>query len=467
MKFNIEYSVIFNFMKKIKVVLGILLIAVVLSGCLRTKVSGPVDLKFYGLDDADVFDPLIAEYQQQYTNVRIKYKKFANAVEFENLIVNEIAEGEGPDIFYIHNTWLPRHTKKLVPLTSTVLTPQNFNETFVKVVGDDFVQPDPLDGNKKIYALPLYVDTLALYYNKSDFEQKVPERGKPADTWNSFKEEASRFIRQDSAGKLEHGAIAMGRSDNISLSADILYNFFLQAGVNFYNSDFKQADFAGGGQESFDYFLSFADSKNKNYSWSTDLVSPGQPTPEIEAFLSGKVSSVLAYSDLYQMIANELKNVKTRSKAVISSSDVAVSKIPQMSSEESNFKVWADYYGLAVSRNTKNATEAWDFVRFLASTEKSRFYHQKTKKPTARRDLIEEQKKEPITDVFVSQVGYAGSYRIFSDKRFAEIIKNAIIQASSGQTPRQALGQAQTAINELLKLEAPNGLYPKPKLKTK
>ncbi|KKU79255.1 MAG: hypothetical protein UY05_C0035G0006, partial [Candidatus Peregrinibacteria bacterium GW2011_GWA2_47_7] len=377
--------------------------------------------------------------------------------------VNELAEGDGPDVFYVHNTWFPHHLKKVIPLTSTTLTPTTFPNTFVNVTANDFVQPDPADGVNKVFALPLYADTLALYYNKKDFEQRIPERGKPAPTWDAIKEEAARFHEQDSSGVLTHGEIALGRSDNLHLAADIIYNFLLQAGVPFYDSGFKQAQFASNGVQYFEYFLSFAFGQNKNYSWSTDLVSAVQPLGEIEAFLAGKVASIIGYSDMYQRFSIELKNVKSRNSSVISMGDIDVTPLPQLSSNDSDYKVWASYYGLAVSRNSKNSQEAWNFVQFLASQSSARLYHQKTKRPAARRDLIVEQKKEPITNVFVSQVGYANSFHIFDDQKFNAILNDAIQAAVNGQSFKEAFSGAQTKMNDLLKVDAPNGLYPKVK----
>lgn len=454
--------------KKLLIIVAAGLILVILSGCFKKSIgSGAANLLFYGLDDSDVFEQIIAQYRQDHSNVQIRYKKFNDPAEFENLLVNEIAEGEGPDVFFLHNTWLPRHTKKLVPLVSETLTTKTFSETFVNVATEDFIQPDPNDGVKKIYALPLYADTLALYYNKEEFERKLPERGKPANTWELLKQDADKFRQQPEGGKLEKGLLALGRADNISLSADILYNLFLQSGVDFYDVDFKQTQFANKGQDVFDYFVSFAIPQNKNYSWDAELLPADRELKEVEAFLSGKTAAMVGYSDFYPRLETDLKNVKSRNPSVISKDNVAVAPLPQMSTDESNFKVWANYYGLAVSRNAKNQKAAWEFVQYAASKNSAKTYHLRTKRPTARRDLIEDQKKEPITEVFASQLGYAGSFRIYSDQKFAAFLKEAVQNVVNGQSSRSALGGAQSKINDLLKLEVPNGLYPKPKNKKK
>ncbi len=454
-------------MKK-RILLALLVIAIVgLSfGCFRSREgdTGPIALTVYGLDDSDVFEPMITEYKDINSVVTIKYKKFTDPTAFENLLVNEIAEGEGPDLFYINNTWLPRHSKKLVPMVSANFTPQNYAETFVNVAANDFIQPDPADGVKKIYSMPLYVDTLALYYNKDIFEQKIPQRGKPATNWEIFKEDAALIRQQSAGGKLERGAIALGRADNIKLSTDILYNLFLQAGSKFYDDEFKSVQLGSQAQTAFDTYLSYAANSEKNFSWNTELVAPNQPMGEVEAFLAGKVASVLGYSDLYNHLETDLKNVAARVGSSIAMKNIAVAPVPQMSAKEADYKAWANYYGLAVSRNSKNPAAAWKFIQFATSKKSAQLYHQKTHRPTARRDLIEDQKKEPIVDVFVSQLGYAGSFRLFSSQKFAEYLTDAVTAANGGQNSREALSQAQAKMNDVMKSEAPNGMYPKPKV---
>jgi len=74
-----------------------------------------------------------------------------------------MATGRGPDIYMIHNTWIPRYEEKLLGVPSELITIKDFQENFVDVVYKDFI----VDGY--IAALPLSVDTLALYYNKDIF----------------------------------------------------------------------------------------------------------------------------------------------------------------------------------------------------------------------------------------------------------------------------------------------------------
>lgn len=442
--------------------IGVLILSTALGGCFR-KGAAPkfVTLNFYGLDEPSVFSSIISDYTAKNPGVSIKYKQFANNQAFENLVVNEIAEGAGPDIFYVHNTWLPRHSKKLVALESDTFTPRQFTDNYVKVASDDFIQPDPSDGNSKIYALPLFVDTLAVFYNKKLFDQNLPERGKPALNWNLLLDDAQKFRKLSKDDKLERGQVALGRADNINLAPDILYNLFLQAGETFYDTAFSRIQLGQPAQKYFDYYLSFAVPANKNYSWSTDLTAAVKSKSELEPFMAGKVAAIFGYSDTYSKLKSELKSAGKVFSDEISLNDVGVAPVPQISNDSSNHKVFASYYGVGVSRNSKNPVEAWNFIRYLGSKSPSESYYKKTSRPTARRDLIEAQRREPITEVFISQLGYAASIRIFSANDFADALRAAITAANSGQTSRSALDQAKENMNTLFKTEAPGGLYPK------
>jgi len=442
---------------------GLLLLTLVLSGCGRkqTTASAKATLTIYGLDNSEVMAPIIKAYGERQPGVKVVYKKYDNRENYESLLINEIAEGEGPDIFYLHNNWLPRHVKKLVPLESETLTPETFSAAFVDVASDDLIQADPRDGVSRIFALPLYVDSLALYYNKSQFEQAVPERGRPAPTWAELAQDAATLRRESADFDLLRGSIALGRGDNIATAPDIFYAMVLQSGTSFYDSTGQQARFASGVQRAFEQFVAFATASKSEYSWSKELVSADLKQPELEAFLRGDVSAIMAYSDLFPRLENELKNVKSRAGSVIQLRDIKVAPLPQFSEDEREHRTLASYDALAVSRTSKNPAIAWDFVQFATSKSSAQSYHDRTRRPAARRDLIEDQKKEPFVDVFVSQVGYAETVPVLSESSYSAILRAAFTQAADGQNARSALAEAQTAITELLKAELPEGLYPK------
>src|SRR3989344_4982371 len=124
-------------------------------------------LEFWGVfDDKRVFLDIVKKFQSTSRDIKVNYKQFSYE-DYEKGLINALAAGTGPDIIMIQNTWLPRHKDKLTPQPTPTkdnkegfLSIADLKSQFVDVVYDD------LTSGGKIYALPLYVDTLALYYNK-------------------------------------------------------------------------------------------------------------------------------------------------------------------------------------------------------------------------------------------------------------------------------------------------------------
>ncbi len=276
-----------------------------------------------------------------------------------------------------------------------------------------------------VYPIPLTVDTLALYYNRAHFEDRLSARGKPAKTWEGIKEDVTFLNKPDnSLGTFEVAGIAMGRSDNIARAVDILYLLFLQFGADFYDKNYTEAIFAsqqGGiadypGTEALKLFVSFADSSEKHYSWNEYIVDDDSEEKEVEAFARGQVSMMIGFSYMYDDIVEQISNFKQKGVDVIEESDIKIAPIPQLydpdSSKTEKRVTYASYFAETVSRNSKHPDIAWDFLIWLSGKKNLEHYFEELNKPTSRRDMIDDQKNHPIYGVFATQVGFAESFPI-------------------------------------------------------
>lgn len=383
-----------------------------------------VNLTFWNVfDSTDTFKGQIQAYESKHPNVKISYRKFSNPKEYEDLLINEIAQGEGPDIFAIHNTWVDKHKKKISPFpigkTTSPLNEQIFDETFFHVASQDLIR----DGI--IYAIPLYIDTLALYYNKQIFQDNIPNSDKPAETWEDIKSQSAQITKENnSIERFSVSGIAMGRSDNISQALNIFYTLLAEYGVQFFSEAQGKAVFAsqqevieGAGtpfspfEEALKLFSSFGNPAFKNYAWNDAITSFSENGKELYPFLQGKVGMIAGYSYLYDDLIQMRRQMKTVAESTIDESDIGVVEFPQILafSESGKRDVVADYYPLTVSRNSAHADYAWDFIQSLASKESLADYYEKTKKPTSRKDLVDEQMVDPIYGVFARQASYAKS----------------------------------------------------------
>ena len=448
-------------------------------GCVKkeqtvVKKTQKVSIVYYSLfEDEDVFAPLIQQYSAKHPNVSIKYRKFTDPVEYMNLIINELAEGQGPDIFSAPNYWFLRNVRKVTPVPTQNLSPSQFEQTFVSAANNDLVLNDPADGAKKVFGIPLSVDTLALYYNKGSYDDKLPAQGRPATTWEGLKDDVFKLTKTDNSfERFQVAGVAMGRSDNIARAVDILYMLLLRYKTRFYNENISQTAFVNQqittstsllinpAAEALRLYTSFALPSNKNYSWNEYLASVDSPVKEMETFARGKVAMIFGYSYLYEQIKAEIKDLKDKGVQTIDPGIIRISAVPQVNDPATSTEkrvAYANYYAETVARTSQHPAEAWDFLMFLSSKENLQYYNGKTHKPTSRRDMIEDQKKDPVYGVFAEQTGYAESLPVYDSARYAEILAQAIKSVLATTSPEEAMRSAAAAIDALL---PPTGLIP-------
>ena len=146
----------------------------------------PVELNYWRVfDEPDDFRDIIQNFQALYPNISIKVTKI-RLEDYEQDLLRAIAEGRGPDIISVHNTWMrsyqkilsPRPEKIVLPAVETqgrntvtvmretpLLSLRDVRNNYADVVVSDVILDD------KIYGFPLSLDTLVLYYNKTLLNQ--------------------------------------------------------------------------------------------------------------------------------------------------------------------------------------------------------------------------------------------------------------------------------------------------------
>mgnify|MGYP002725586784 CR=1 FL=1 len=420
--------------------------------------SGKKEINFYFVhDNTDAFREQIQAFQSKNPGVTVKMKKFVNLEEYEDLVINEIAEGEGPDVFMIHNSWMLKHYKKLLPMPASlpvVTTVDSFKQTYFQAAADDLIV------NNKIYGMPLAIDNLAIYYNKAYFKDLIATADKPALIWKDIKDQVYTLTKKDnSLERFSLAGMAMGRADNITSGIDILYTLMLQYGVDFYDSEGKNATFAGStagssgfsspGKEALTLFTSFALPTYKNYSWNDVITGYSPKEKDVNPFARGKVAMIAGYPYLYDVIVKSIQNQQKAGKDYMDIKNIGIAPMPQLVSKTDGTKrdTLASYFPLAVARTTKLPTESWSLIQYLTTANSLQTYHKKTKRPTSRKDMVKEQQTEALFGVFAYQAPFAKSFRIYDAANYKKVFTKAIQDVVKNvSTPDQALSNAQTKI---------------------
>ena len=416
-------------------------------------------------DNTDAFKEQIQAFQSNNPGLLVRIKKFANLQEYEDLIINEIAEGEGPDVFMIHNSWMPRHNKKLYPLPldqPIVMNADLFRQTFFQAASDDLII------DEQVYGMPMSIDNLAVFYNKQHFKDLIATSDKPGALWEEIKEQVTSLTKKNnSPERFALAGIAMGRSDNISSAVDILYSLMLQYGVEFYDEKHERAIFAnaqsGGtadeknpGIAAFELFTSFGLPSYRNYSWNEYITGFSPEDKEVNPFIREKVSMIIGYPYLYDEIESAIQKQQALGSKHIELNDVGIAPFPQLISgqEATSRDTYSSYFPLVVARTTDMPAEAWSLVQFLTSSDALQTYHKKTNRPTSRKDMVAEQQTEPLFGTFAFQAPFSKSYTIYNDELYRKVFTDAIDEVTRNvSTPKDALTDAQQKITCILQKE--------------
>lgn len=80
------------------------------------------------------YEPIIEAYEALHPNVTINYRNLTFA-EYEDELINALAEDRGPDIFSIQNTWTQRYLNKITPLPAQLTVPYVYTQGSIKKRG--------------------------------------------------------------------------------------------------------------------------------------------------------------------------------------------------------------------------------------------------------------------------------------------------------------------------------------------
>ncbi len=424
-------------------------------------------ITLWGVDDPKIWSNIIASFEAKRPGLDIEYKRIPED-RYEKELINAMVLRKGPDIFMFENNWLLKHGDKIVPAPVEKITTDRVEALFPQVVRDDFLSSNqkldlepPQDADRKkssaglfdwiwqvesdtavnrdlnlaprIYALPLYIDTLAMVYDRAFFDQKKIVF--PPKTWDevAFMTDVLKIVEGNT---VKRAAFALGGSSkNITNAADIVSAFILQSGSKMIDDEFNDATFSNGeGKEAFGAYSKFADPTSSSYTWNSTLHIDN------EALVRGEVAAIFMYSE-------QARDLERRNSFL----DIEIAPLPQMNLlNQINI---ADYWGLTVSRESAYQNDAWDFIIFVTTDEKiASTYMNFTARPPALRSLINDTLTNPEIGVFVSQALTARSWLQLGEESFTRAINEAIEVTLGGKLDfSRALDRAESIITKELK----------------
>jgi len=396
-----------------------------------------VSLSYWGLwEEKEVMDPLIKEYQKKNPNVQITYEKKTEK-DYRKKLLTWISNGQGPDLFRFHNTWIPEmmlptpNTQELAlaTLPEAIMTSAEYEKTFYPV------QVKDLKIGSNIYGIPLMIDGLVMLVNENLLKKagiaSVPEN------WDEMLTAASQVTVKGKEKEIITAGFASGTATNVAHFSDIFGLMLLLNGGDLSKLDQPEAT---GALEAYRRFA-----EDPNNVWSESMSN------SITAFAQGKVAMIFAPSWEIHSIINISPDLK-----------FIVAPIPSPPGGK-RFSI-SSYWVEGVSKKSKNQNEAWKFLAYLSSKEgqTKMFEIQGSMRmfgtPYSRMDLADLLMQDPNLGAVIKQavenryISLPLASNTFDDGLNDGVIRyleNAVNGASQGVSYGEAMKQAKSGIDQL------------------
>lgn len=445
-------------MRRVFIIVGVLLLPIIAVVLVVTGVIGrkpttaaKVTVTVWGTEDSPAaYSTILTKYRGARPYMTVNYKKI-RAEDYYDQLVAAWAQGTGPDVFFVPNTWVgkmmefaePMPKTSSIPIvsvkngllgkqTEVVLTPQTppsaatLKQTYIDAVLTDAYREGQLWG------LPLSMDTVVLYYNQALLNNaRIFE---PAATWGDLVSQikANQLTIVDSNNALVRSAIPLGTADNVPYSTDILALLMQQNGAKMINGGV--VGFAdSNGVSALDFYTSFAKETKETYSWNAQ-----QPNA-LEAFLAGKsVYYFGTYADRAQIAASRLQ--------------WGVSSMLQIDRSQTSQQIDIARYQVGMvskaSKNAKRSAYAWNLLNYMARSDNVPSYLKATKKLSAQKKILAGQKDDPEVGVFAGQLLTARSWYTGKGGPIVDTyMRSLITSVASGQA--SALEALRLAANQV------------------
>lgn len=382
----------------------------------------------WGTEPEADFKNLVSAVDPQKKKMDITYIQ-KNADTFESEFINALAEGNGPDIVLIDDSKIFSWKSKLQVIPFKTLPLRTYTDTFV----DSASVFTTSDG---IYALPLNIDPLTMYWNKTMFSDAGLVM--PPKTWQELSAEIPQLTERTDKSKILKSAVALGESVNIDHSKEIFVNLLLQGGNSIvkFNTDLNRYEsvidnLSNDGinvlEETTNFYTSFSDPNNERYSWNRSIIKSR------DAFVAEKLATFFGYASEYPILQRKNPNLNF---------DVAV--MPQAVGKSS--ATYAKINALALVKQSKNQAAAFSVMTQLVSAEAQKELTKITNLPSARRDqLVTTGGVNTYTDVFIkaaiqSKTWYDPNPTI-TDSYFRELIDTITTGKITSSEARNILNQ--------------------------
>lgn len=380
----------------------------------------------------DLYKKLIAEYQQKNPNVTIDYQIIPN-VDFGKKMLTSMSTGTGPDIINMddaamRSTYIP---KGLVsPVDPVALGYKDLEDLKKAYVPGAFEGAGSKDG--KIFGLPSEFNVTTFVINTEAFKEANLDPNQPPKTWDDVATMGAKLVKKDGDKVVRRGF------DFLYLHSGWYNNqigtLMLQTGAGFHTADGKSALDK---PENVKPLQIWSDLIYKYHVADPTIASREATVPYVD-FANGKVAMSLMNPWGLSFFTKDTP-VYGKYKVV---------PLPQVDASKPVNPFYAYY--LAVNAQSKQKTEAFKFIAFVASQTGRWIKDVNFIQPKLGWEKLPEAQGIPFFEVWAADMLH-GKFIEPAQPQEQDILKAAIERSVlNHEDPAKSLLQAKSEIDKVL-----------------
>lgn len=352
---------------------------------------------------------------------------------FDRELVEALASDKGPDMIILPQDLIVRQADRVFPLPFENYSERVFRDTFAEA-GELYLSEEG------ILALPVLLDPMVMYWNRDLYSAEGIAT--PPTFWDTFFIHAPVLTVKDETGNIQKSAVALGEYQNISHAKDILSLLILQAGNPIVKRDNgnlsvvlreRMGKVVPPAESALRFYTEFANPAKPSYSWSRALSNSK------DMFLAGDLATYFGF-------ASDRVEIEARSPNL----NFDAARIPQPREGEIQ-KTFADMFGIAVLKGTRNLQTAFHAALILSGDDFVSSLANASGLPPARRDLLSEKPSDAFGALFYESALISDSWLDPNPAESKIIFQTMIENVLSGRsTIGQAIERARKELESLL-----------------
>jgi len=381
-------------------------------GGVSTALTGEINV--WGTFPQRMMDDMLEDVFRSEKELKISYTQKAES-SLDRDFVEALASGVGPDIIFLPQDLILRHSDKIFPLPLESLSERKFRDTFIAEGEMYLTEAGSL-------SLPVVVDPLVMYWNRDIFSSGGLAR-EPA-VWDEFFELAPKLTMRDSAGDITQSAVALGEYQNITNAKEIISALVMQTGsgiVERVGDDListlaaeKEGTNTRATELALNFYTQFSHPSKPTYSWNRSLLSSQ------DMFVAGDLA-------IYFGFASEFDEIRKRNPHL----DFDVAMFPQV--RDATRKTFGRMSGISIIKTSDNINVAFSVAVNLVDPAVVAVLSEETGLPPARRDLLGNTPNDPYKAVFYASTLISDAWLDPDPKETDTIFSEMMSDITSGR----------------------------------